>query len=267
MENGFCESYEAFCTKLDACSTPLLFCERFDERSNIWNFSKHQHECIELIYFLYGNAQVLAGDTSMQAGFYDTVIYPKNMLHTECLQFNHHQEIICIWVDIPGLELQNVIRIQDKDASLKWLLENLHSEYKSQTTNPLLIDHYIKAAAMLIARRCITQSEPQDMVSRVQLYMQDHMAEELSVGELAQLVYVSKSYLSRVFKEKTGFSIIEYLRLIRIEAAKTMLLSSSMHTEEIAYTIGYHSPKYFYRAFMACTGMSPREFKKLEEKT
>jgi methylphosphotriester-DNA--protein-cysteine methyltransferase len=49
------------------------------------------------------------------------------------------------------------------------------------------------------------------MVSRVILYMHDHMTESISVQQLADMVYVSKSFLSRAFKQRTGLSLMEYL--------------------------------------------------------
>jgi YesN/AraC family two-component response regulator len=261
VTNGF----EGFCKVLDQVDTPVLFCERFDESSDIWNFTSHKHDCIELLYFLYGNAEVTAADTCTEATFYDIVVYPKGMLHTEQLQFNHHQEVMCVWVDILGLEIPNVICIQDKEASIKWLLEKLHDEYKSAQPSEVLIRHYVKTTAMLIARKCFEGDRANDVVSRVMKYIQDHTAETLTVNHLAELVYVSKSYLSRIFKQKTGMTLIEYQRLVRINAAKVLLVTSDMSVEEIAYHIGYNCPKYFCRAFHNCTGKSPREFKNEEK--
>lgn len=260
----FSAGFEGYCEELNRSQTPVLFCERFDERSNIWNFQEHKHDCIELIYFLYGNARVITGQTSVQASFYDMIVYPKGMLHTESLQFDHHQEIICLWVDVPGLEFSDILRVQDKDAQLKWLLENIHAEYKSRTPNRPLIDHYVKAVLLLIGRYCFEKRTESDMVSRVILYMQDHLTETISVQQLADMVYVSKSYLSRLFKQKTGVSLMDYLNSLRMESAKAMLVASNLNTEEIAYQTGYHSTKFFYRAFRAYTGMSTREYRNRE---
>lgn len=257
---------EGFCKALDEVEASVLFCERFDEKSDIWNFNAHKHDCIELLYFLYGSAEVSAEDTSVDATFYDIVMYPKGMYHTEHLQNNHHQEIICLWVDIPGLELPDVICIQDKDAEVKWLLENLHAEYKRANSSRCLIQHYVKAAMMLLARKYCNGNRDEDTVSRVKMYIQDHMTEPLTVDQLAGLVYVSKSYLSRIFKKQTGMTLIEYQRQARINSAKTMLVSSEVSIEEISYIIGYNSPKYFCRAFRDCTGKSPREYKIAERK-
>ncbi|MEN6593564.1 MAG: AraC family transcriptional regulator [Clostridiaceae bacterium] len=260
----YSNGYDSFCESIEQADTPVLFCERFDEQSNIWNFKEHKHDCIELLYFLYGNARVITSDTSVQASFYDIVIYPKGMLHTECLQFDHHQEIICLWVDIPGLEIPDILRIQDKDAHLKWLFENLHAEYKSKNPCQALMTHYTKSIALIIGRHYYEKRQENDMVSRVIVYLQDHLTERISVQQMADMVYVSKSYLSRIFKRKTGVSMMEYLNSLRMEAAKTMLTVSSLNTEEIAYQTGYHSTKFFYRAFRAYTGMSTREYRNLE---
>ena len=264
-ETEFCSNnFDSFCDALSKVKPTIHFCEQFDEKSSIWNFEEHKHDCIELLYFLYGNAEVTAKEKIVQASFYDIVIYPAGVYHTEHLQINHHQEIFCIWVDIPGLKLGDVIHIQDKDSSIKWVLERLHDEYKSKKPSRSLIEHYIKLAAMLIARARFENRDENDPLSRVIVYMQSNMSKAITVEELAESIYVSKSYLSRFFKQKTGMSLIEYLRLIRINAAKRLLVSTDNSIEEISSVIGYNSSKYFCRAFKICTNMSPSEYRKSE---
>ena len=257
LDHGF----QGFCEEIENKHIPVLFCEQFDEKSNIWNFKQHKHDFIELLYFLQGNARVITKESTVRASFYDIVIYPRGMYHTECLQHGQHQEIICLWVDIPGLELPDIIRIQDRDTDLKWLLESLHAEYKSKKPCMELIQHYVKTAAVLIARLCFNHESEDDVVSRVVGYMHDHLSERITVQQLADLVYISKSYLSRIFKQKTGVSLMQYLNLLRMEAAKCMLALSSMNTAEIAQRAGYQSTKFFYRAFRDYTGITTREYR------
>ena len=167
-------------------------------------------------------------------------------------------------MDIPGLKLGDVIHIQDKDSSIKWVLERLHDEYKSKKPSKALIENYIKLASMLIAKARYENRDENDPISRVVVYMQSNMSKEITVEELAESIYVSKSYLSRCFKQKMGMSLIEYLRLIRINAAKRLLVSTNNSIEEISSVIGYNSSKYFCRAFKKCTDMSPSEYRKSE---
>ena len=73
----FClDNFDSFCDALSKTKPRIFFCEQFDEKSSIWNFEEHKHDCIELLYFLYGNAEVTAREQIMQASFYDIVIYP-----------------------------------------------------------------------------------------------------------------------------------------------------------------------------------------------
>ena len=267
LDNGAfnSDSFDGVCGTIAASKAKVLFCEQFDEKSSIWNFERHKHSCIELLYFLYGNAEVMTTEKVVQASFYDIIIYPSNVYHTEHLQFNHHQEIICLWLDITGVELNDIIHIQDKDSSIKWILEKLHEEYKSDNPSQHLIDNYVKTAMMLVAKICFDEKEKPDPLSRVILYMQSNMSENITVEELADLIYVSKSYLSRYFKQETGMSLIEYLRMMRINTAKKLLVSTNSSVEVISSIIGYNSSKYFCRAFRKCTGMSPTEYKKSEK--
>ena len=62
------------------------------------------------------------------------------------------------------------------------------------------------------------------------------------------------------FKQETGKTIIEYLNDIRIDTAKMLLMTTTKSVEEIAYAVGYESPKYFARIFKSVVGISPSAF-------
>lgn len=257
---------DELCDLVESQPTPVLFCERFDGKSEIWNWKRHKHSCVELIYFLSGSANLTVGETDLRVDAmpYDLVIYPPNMYHSEQLQGDEYREIICLWINIPGLSFPETIRVQDSDASIKALLINLYEEYKREDSIPALVDHYAKILAIRIARRFYRNEAMLSLADRVMIYMQDNMTEDLDVAKIAEFAYVSKSYLSRIFKEHTGLSLMEYLRLIRMKAAEIKLIASNMPVEEIAYSIGYNSPKHFTNAFREYSGMSPREYRRVK---
>ena len=84
-------------------------------------------------------------------------------------------------------------------------------------------------------------------IHEVQDYMIDHLAAENSVDDLAELVSMSPRNLSRVFKEKTGSTILEYLTLLRIEYAKTMLNNPEFTIEYIASQCGFKTARQLQR--------------------
>ena len=84
-------------------------------------------------------------------------------------------------------------------------------------------------------------------IHEVQDYLIDHLSEENSVEDLASHVAMSPRNLSRVFKEKTGSTILEYLTLLRIEYAKTMLNNPEFTIEYIASQCGFKTARQLQR--------------------
>lgn len=81
----------------------------------------------------------------------------------------------------------------------------------------------------------------------VQDHLIDHLSNENSIEDLASLVSMSPRNLSRVFKEKTGTTILEYLTLLRIEFAKTMLNNPEFTIEYIASKCGFKTARQLQR--------------------
>ena len=84
-------------------------------------------------------------------------------------------------------------------------------------------------------------------IHEVQDYLIDNLSKENSVEDLASLVAMSPRNLSRIFKEKTGSTILEYLTLLRIEYAKTMLNNPDFTIEYIASQCGFKTARQLQR--------------------
>lgn len=100
-----------------------------------------------------------------------------------------------------------------------------------------------------------------ELVGRIKSYIQEHFAENLTLGVLSERFYVSPSYLSRLFKKKTGINFIDYLTLLRIGKAKEYLTRTSRKIYHISEMIGYENPRYFARLFKEETGLTPQEYR------
>ncbi|MEO5683202.1 MAG: DJ-1/PfpI family protein [Chitinophagaceae bacterium] len=84
-------------------------------------------------------------------------------------------------------------------------------------------------------------------VHEVQDYLIDNLSRENDIDTLASLVGMSTRNLSRVFKEKTGSTILEYLTLLRIEYANTMLNNPEYTVEYIASRCGFKTARQLQR--------------------
>ena len=93
-------------------------------------------------------------------------------------------------------------------------------------------------------------------------YMNDHYSENIRVEDIAEKVYVSPNYFSKVFKEETSENFTERLNKLRVEKAKLLLKDVRARTYEVAEQVGYNDYKYFNYVFKKYTGVSPGEYRK-----
>lgn len=242
-------------------SHPVLkFCRRFDETSSCWDFSRHSHPYLELMFFLEGTASIDISGTQLSVSLYDTVVYPAHCLHLEDPSPDLKREIICLWVDLPELVLEETLQIQDRDNRLANLFLRIHEEYHSECPTPFLLEYELKALLSL-ALRFAEEGSACRKLPRAMQYIHIHYTQRISLDTLADLEHISKSYLSRQFKAATGQTVIEYVNHLRIEMAKHLLVTTDGNIADIAYQVGYESPKYFYRTFRRLCAQSPAAFR------
>ena len=240
----------------------LVFCERFTEKSDIWNLTRHQHPFVELLYFLEGGARVIGESDDLTISVFDLVVYPENFSHLETVDLSHHQEIVCLGIELPGPSgLTHIRRLSDIGSRLRWLFVEIHNqatgEYKQKYT---LLDHLVRSLLHYIRQSMEEAGSIHDPISRVIHFLHENLARRITVEELAELANCSPSYLDRRFKERTGSTPIKYLDSIRLEAAGRLLERKDMDISRVAALIGFDYPKYFSRRFSAKFGVPPSRY-------
>ncbi len=101
----------------------------------------------------------------------------------------------------------------------------------------------------------------EDPIEKIQIYIQHNYQKNLTQDFIASLFYLNRSYLSTLFKQKTGMKFIDYLNNIRIEKSKEMLVESDKKMYQISKAVGYDNPKYFFRIFKKKTGLTPDQYR------
>ena len=92
-------------------------------------------------------------------------------------------------------------------------------------------------------------------------YVAEHLAEEISIEALAELVELSPSHFSHVFKETTGMTPLQFVTRQRITRAQQMIRETSRSLIEIGLEVGYTSPSHFAQVFRRVVGVTPTEFR------
>lgn len=99
-------------------------------------------------------------------------------------------------------------------------------------------------------------------IEQIACYIAENCCSPLSLNSIAEQFYMNKCYLSRIFKEITGFTVNGYLHARRIQKARSLLIQNSMNISEVSEATGYENLTYFERVFKKHTGMSPLEYRR-----
>jgi AraC family transcriptional regulator len=95
----------------------------------------------------------------------------------------------------------------------------------------------------------------------VQLYIQDHLDEELTLEKLARVAHFSPFHFHRIFKALIGEGVKEHVKRLRLERAALLLKSTERSVVQVALDAGYQAHEAFSRAFRDMFGISPSEFR------
>lgn len=110
------------------------------------------------------------------------------------------------------------------------------------------------------------KSIPKTRSAKAVDYIHNHYMEDISVNQLAEILYVSPYHLCHEFKNATGKTIIQYLNTTRILHAQRLMLETDYNITQISREVGFSNLTHFNRTFKKITGVAPREKKKLYQK-
>lgn len=107
--------------------------------------------------------------------------------------------------------------------------------------------------------KCLDEYGP--VIKELSRYVLDNIDNNISAKEVAAALYLNRSYISQVFKEKTGMTFGDYLTRLKMERAKKLVSEGDIKILEIAARLGYKDSEYFSRLFKDYTGVSPVEYR------
>jgi AraC family transcriptional regulator len=102
---------------------------------------------------------------------------------------------------------------------------------------------------------------PIRQLRKVEDHVREHLAEDISVDALAELVELSPFHFSRVFKQTPGASPLQFVTRERITRAQQLIRESSRSIIDVALEVGYTSPSHFTKVFRRVTSLTPNEFR------
>lgn len=103
--------------------------------------------------------------------------------------------------------------------------------------------------------------EENPIVLAVKRYTRTFLSEKISLGEIAKQVGYSPNYLDSIFKSVTGFSVVKYVIIERVNEAKRLIDEDVLSLKDIAIAVGFDDYNYFSRTFKKHSGCSPTDYK------
>ncbi len=116
-----------------------------------------------------------------------------------------------------------------------------------------------KISIICVSRQWKGSSKHRQVVDFMTNYIHEHYAEDLTLADLSDKVFISRNHLSIIFKNMTGETFNTYLTRVRIEKARELLLERNMLVYEVAESVGYKNIPYFSILFKKMTGMNPTD--------
>lgn len=138
--------------------------------------------------------------------------------------------------------------------------EYTYNEYMSSFTDPDSMR--IAVAYMMRQSEELEQSPaPVSSIEKAKTFISENLSNPISVKDVADHVYMSPEYFTKLFKRETGQNIKEYITLSKIEAAKDMLEHTNIPIGMVALELGYSSFSHFSQVFRKNENLSPSEYR------
>ncbi len=246
-----------------------------------WFNVRHQHDACEILYVANGEGQIIIGETMYQLKTGDLAVVNPYVLHEE--KTSKDNPLLLMFLSmrnftLPGLQINQLI--EDKTCPVincgeykhhmdtyfqELLMESSNQiQYYQQITKSLLIA-IIVLCLRILSINDKNQEELSTDCKKVKDYLDKNYTKPITLESLSEMVYISKYYLSHMFKEQTGTSPIKYLTQKRIDTACNLLKETALSVKEISRTVGYENPLYFSQVFKNFVKVSPLEYRNLQK--
>ena len=121
----------------------------------------------------------------------------------------------------------------------------------------------IASYCMLIQKKSFQSYSP--YVKQTLKYIDTHLSTPITIKNLSDHIHVSEGYLSHLFHEEVGETILNYVNRKRITNSLPLLQNRTMKIQDVCICVGIEDPNYYSRLFKKYMGISPREYQNRQE--
>lgn len=254
----------------------------------------HIHEFIEMVYILSGSGEHAINGTNYSVERGDLLFINYNQTHSfksndgmvivnclmkpefisqELVNSENANEILSLasFEDFSSDALKLVPKVCFRGKQLieiEALIEGMLTEFIEKAPGyKTVLKGYMSVILIMIFRQ-IRSTDAGSIVNHlgkvtpmILQYIEEKCFKKITLGDLAEKCFYNPSYLSRVFKECYGKSIMDYIHEKRVQEAVRLLMETDLSIEDVCYKVGYKEKKQFYKIFKKYTGGTPNNMR------
>jgi AraC-like DNA-binding protein/mannose-6-phosphate isomerase-like protein (cupin superfamily) len=229
-----------------------------------WLMPAHSHaDSHELVMVVEGAVEtVMDGRTTVaEAGVIK--FHPRGVPHAERQVSKSRTVLLCMaWREAEGYDYSHWPQlVSDRTGRIRQLLEWMVELSPAHDPNTqLALDSMLQAVAFAFAGS--GASEHDDLVLRVRAWVRENLTQAIYLDDLARVAGMSRFHFNRVFTRASGRSPMRFVRELRADAARALLLNTTMPLREIAPQVGFTDEFQLSRVFRQVTGQSPAKLRR-----
>lgn len=256
--------------------------EHFGYYDNIIHFPEHQHTACEIMYLHKGHISVMCDGS--QFDMTDGMLYviPSCFKHQGIIKDSSCYKRTLIFLNpwiyskeyfsdvinnmLIGFDIDKPIVVKDAFDALT-IINRIEKEleFGDIVSEDIIVSSLTELFAKIIRKVGYigkTDKKLNRLVSDIQRYIQENCESQILISDIADRFFISKFYLSHIFKEQIGMSPKQFLTFTRLSKAYNMLHEPGINISEISEKCGFASPSDMTKKFKVQYNISPNNFRK-----
>ena len=225
-----------------------------------WRIDAHHHRFYELIVVVHGAEDILLDGEPLHLSAGSALLFRPYRIHEEQSHRGAALETVYVAFRWEGSGTSLPTTVADHRGRLRELAFWINQEREAYQTEAVLARN---AYCVSLVREYLRLSADRDheLVNTVRAHIRAHLAEPLTLDDLAQAAGLSKYHFLRAYRHLAGLTPMQDLRRMRLDAARSLLLSERLPLKTIAPQVGLANEYHLSRLFREHYGMTAREMR------
>lgn len=223
----------------------------------------HWHKSPEFLFVLNGEISVNCDGIKTVYKQNELAVIGGNQIH-EISLVTESATYYCLIIDPSINENIGLLPTKSQNSEIIFLYKKIVNELENEELNYReAAMGYSKAFLTLLSREVVTENKTENNIQKIKFvkkatqYIFENFQKSISLEDICNEIGINKYYLSHIFKEITGKTVVEHLNIVRCINAKSMLKSGKYNVTECCYASGFSNLSYFSKMYKRINGTSP----------